>query len=239
MNSEHLHFSRVNQLLKPVTPNSVVNQIESDTSLKIKEYLDTLSIDKRKIAVGGDFYIWYHDLMSRDNLVHKKTEGFRYGDGLQESLFLIKKPINTLLSSVSWNVNFARIAATRSNVTFTNNYHLDLIEHVVLDQEELNSWNYNVISKQDIEAGEGGPFDFIVVPAWEMVHDPSLVLSYYNLLASNGLLLISWANDNGNLYKVDSQYSPYYEIIQHLKELEDVAIYHDFTTLGSAYIVKL
>lgn len=239
MNSEQIYFSRINQLLKPFTPNAIVNQEEIDVYSKIKEYLDSLSLDKRKIAVGGDIFIWIFDAFSKQTSTYKTTDGLRYGDFKQESLFLTKNPTNSLYSSPSWNVNFARIMATRSNVTFVNNFHLDMLENIALEQEELDSWNYDVISRQDAEAGNGGPFDFIAINTYDIIHDPSLVLSYFNMLADNGLLLISWANDNGNLYKVDSEYSPYFEINQHLKALENAVVYHDYTTLGSTYAIKL
>jgi hypothetical protein len=59
------------------------------------------------------------------------------------------------------------------------------------------------------------------------------------MLADNGVMLITWANDGGNLYEADAEYSPYSEINQHLKSLENVCVSHDYTLLGTTTVVKL
>lgn len=239
MISEKMFFTRVNDLLKPYKDNASVNQREIDAYLKAKTYLDTLSLDKRKIAVGGDIFIWYFDTFSRQDSIHRTTDGFRYGDNPQEIVFLIKNPAKTLLTTPVMSLPFAETVASRSDLTLLNNYQLGILEKAVLTEEEIAEWNYDVLSKQDAEASEGGPFDFIQLNSYEIIHDPSLVISYFNMLNDNGILLITWANDNGNLYETDSKYSPYYEINEHLKSLSNVSIAHDYTSLGTTILVKL
>lgn len=239
MSMEKSFFARVNDLLKPYRSNAEVNQLEQDSFVKVKEYLDTLPIDKRKIAVGGDIFIWYFDTFSREDSVHKSTDGFRYGDSLQESSFLIKKPTKSLLTSPVFSVAFAQTVASRSDLTLVNNHQLNLLERCILTETEIAEWDYEVISRQQAEASEGGPFDFISLNSYDIVHDPSLVLSYYNMLAANGVMLVTWISDNGNLYETDAEYSPYFEIHQHLKSLENVCISHDYTTIGMTTVVKL
>lgn len=239
MSAEKSFFSRVNDLLKPYKTNAIANQIEIDAYTKIKEYLDTLPLDKRKIAVGGDIFIWYFDTFLREDVEYRSTGGFRYGDNPQESSFLIKKPTKTLLTSPVLSIAFAQTAASRSDLTLVNNHQLNLLERCILTEAEIAEWDYEVISRQQAEASEGGPFDFISVISYDIVHDPSLVLSYYNMLAANGVMLVTWTGDNGNLYETDAEYSPYFEIHQHLKGLENVSVSHDYTSLGTTIIVKL
>lgn len=239
MSVQKSFFSRVNDLLKPLRTNAEVNQLEFDTHSKIKIYLDTLPIDKRKIAVGGDVFIWYFDLFSREDSAQRSTEGYRYGDGILETSFLIKNPAKSLMSNPVWSVGFAKTAASKSELTLINNYQLNLLENCISAEAEIEDWNYQVISRQDAEASAAGPFDFIAITSYDIVHDPSLVLSYFNMLADNGVMLITWANDNGNLYETDAEYSPYFEISQHLKSLENVCVSHDYTNLGTTTVVKL
>jgi hypothetical protein len=239
MSSEKIFFSRVNDLLKPYKSNSVANQREIDAYTKVREYLDALPLDKRKIAVGGDVFIWYFDIFSREDSVHRSTEGFRYGDNPQENIFMVKNPLKSLLTSPVISIAFAETVASRSQLTLVNNFQLNLLEQVILTEEEIEDWNYEVISRQQAEASEAGPFDFISVNSYDIVHDPALVLSYYNMLDENGVMLVTWANDNGNLYETDAEYSPYFEISQHLKTLEGVCISHDYTSLGTTIVVKI
>ena len=239
MSNEKLFFSRVNDLLKPYKTNAIANQREIDAYSKVREYLDTLPIDKRKIAVGGDIFIWYFDSLGREDSVHRSTDGFRYGDNPQESVFMIKRPAKSLLTSPAFSIAFAETVASMSNLTLLNNSQLHLLEKAILTEEEIEEWNYEVITKQEAEASDGGPFDFISLNSYEIIHDPSLVLSYFNMLNDNGVMLVTWANDNGNLYETDAQYSPYFEINQHLKGLENVCISHDYTSLGTTIVVKI
>jgi hypothetical protein len=239
MSSEKLFFSRVNDLVKPYKSNSVANQRELDAYSKAKEYLDTLPIDKRKIAVGGDIFIWYLDTLGREDSVHRGTDGFRYGDNPQESIFFIKKPTKSLLTGPAFSISFAETVASKSELTLVNNFQLNLLERVMLTEEEIEEWNYQVISKQQAEASEAGPFDYISVNSYDIIHNPSLVLSYFNMLSNNGVMLVTWASDNGSLYETDAQYSPYFEINEHLKNLENVSVSHDYTSLGTTIVVKL
>lgn len=239
MNVEKIFFSRVNKLLKPYKDNFSVNQREIDAYAKVKDYLDTLSIDKRKIATGADVFIWYFETLGRADSRHRNSGGYRYGDNPQEMVFLIKNPVNSLLTSPAMSLPFAETVASKSNLTLVNNHQLGILEKAILSEEEIAEWNYNVISKQDAEASEGGPFDFIQLNSYEIIHDPSLVISYFNMLNDNGVLILTWANDNGNLYKVDSEYSPYFEINEHLQNLNNIIIAHDYTSLGTTIVVKL
>jgi hypothetical protein len=239
MSAEKSFFSRVNDLLKPYKTNAVVNQIEIDAYSKISEYLNTLPIDKRKIAVGGDIFIWYFDTFAREDSIHRSTEGFRYGDNPHEIIFMIKKPVKSLLTTPASSISFAQTVASRSDLTLVNNYQLNLLERCILTEAEIAEWGYEVISRQQAEASEAGPFDFISLNSYEIVHDPSLVLSYFNMLAANGVMVVTWVADNGNLYETDAEYSPYFEIHQHLKSLENVCVSHDYTSLGTTTVVKL
>ena len=147
MSMEKSFFSRINDLVKPYRPNDEINQLEYDNFAKIKEYLDTLPLDKRKIAVGGDIFMWYFDTFSREDSVHKSTDGYRYGDNPQEITFMIKNPAKTLLSHAVWSMSFMKTIRCRWFMkTIRCRWFLQKEQLILIKPE--NQWNGG-ISKHD------------------------------------------------------------------------------------------
>jgi hypothetical protein len=230
-------FNYINQVTKYINTPEQAKQSVLDYSLRIKQYLDTLNLDKRKKAVGLDFIMWFYDMFG--NSASKWHEGFasNHGDGPQELLLLTKQPVKTLISSPSWNVAFAKLVNEKSNLTFINSYQLDLFEQFCIDDPSI--WDYATITRQEAEAGSGGPFDLICINTYDIIHDPSVVIGYFNMLETNGVMVIPYANDGGTLYDTGAEDSPYYEINKELKALSNSLVYHDYSSIGTTYVIKL
>ena len=58
------YFDNLVNLIKYTDIESVEESIQK--SKNVKQYLDTLDLDKRKIASGMDFLIWYFDVFSQE-----------------------------------------------------------------------------------------------------------------------------------------------------------------------------
>lgn len=235
MDNSQIYFSNIQKLVKYYQIEDGQEMI--DRTQAIKQYLDGLSIDKRKIAAGFDMVIWYFDMFGTESSNWNRNFSSTYGAGVYEEAFLMAKPTTSLMTFPAWNTGLARLMHEKSQITFVNGYQLDLFEQFCM--KETETWNYNVVSKKQVEQGEAGPFDFIAMNGYDIVHDPSLATAYFNLLAPNGAMLIGHANDNGTLYEAGSEYSPYFEIAQNLRDIEDCILHHDHTALGTIIAIKL
>ncbi len=229
------YFSYINNLTKYSVGNS--DQQILDRYSKVKTYLDTLSLDKRKNAVGFDIYIWLFEMFGTESSKWSQALSSNYGDGFQEQVFLLKNPSTALITNTAFNVNFSKLVNDRASLSVLNGIQLDLFEHLLKD--EFTGWDYNVVTKQQAEAAEAGPFDFISLYSFDVVHNPEVVKSYYQMLNPGGVLLISFMNDNGNVYENGAEYSPYTEICEQLKSIDGSLLYHDYTTIGTSVAIKM
>lgn len=235
MDDSQIYFSRIKNIVK-------YHQVENsqdmvDRTASIKEYLDTLNIDRRKIAVGFDIVIWYFDMFFNESTKWNQNFSSTYGGAPYELAFLAKRPASSLMSFPAWNTGLAKLLNDESSVTFVNSYQLDLFENFCKNESE--TWNYETVLRQEVEAGTAGPFDYIAINAYDIIHDPSLVVSYFNMLATGGVLVIGHINNNALLYEVGAEYSPYYEVHQNLKNINNCRVYHDYTVQGTTVAIKL
>lgn len=235
LNTTQILFSNIKKIVKLYQVEEAQEMI--DRVANIKQYLDGLSIDKRKIAAGFDYIIWYFDMFGSEQTNWNQNFSSTYGAAPYEQAFMLAKPASSLMTFPAWNTGLARLINSRSTMTLVNSYQLDIFEQFC--KKETETWNYNTVLKTEVEEGTAGPFDFIAMSAYDVLHDPILVLSYFNMLKSGGTMVIAHANDNGNLYDAGGEYTPSYEINQHLVGLENSIVYHDYTTLGSTTVIKL
>ena len=230
-------FNYIEQVTKHVHTSEQSTQSLIDYTTKVKEYLDTLNLDKRKKAVGLDFVMWFFDAYSNSSSKWHEGFGSNYGNGALELMLFAKQPEKTLYGSPAWNVDFAKLLNEKSSLTFINGYQLDLFEQFGI--EDPSAWTYDAITRQEAEAGSSGPFDLIYISSFEVIHDPSVVVNYFNMLATNGVMVITMTNDGGNLYDTGAEDSPYYEINEELKALNNSLVYHNYSSGGTTYVVKL
>lgn len=235
MDNSQIYFSNIEKLVKYHQVESAQDMI--DRSETIKQYLDGLNIDRRKVAVGFDIVMWYFDMFSSETTMWNKNFSSTYGGAPCEQAFLMAKPSTSLMTYPAWNTGLARLMNKKSDVTFVNGYQLDIFEQFCKNQSE--TWNYSTALRQSVEAGTAGTFDFIAMNTYDVIHDPSLIVNYFNMLNTGGTLVIGHANDGASLYEVGAEYSPYFEINQYLKEIENSRVYHDYTTMGTTFAIKM
>jgi hypothetical protein len=235
VDNSQIYFSNIEKIVKFYQVENAQEMIDRTES--IKQYLDGLNIDKRKVAVGFDVLIWYFDMFSSDTTMWNQNFSSTYGGASYEEAFLLAKPGSSLLTFPAWNTGLARLMDARSTMTLVNSYQLDIFEQFC--KKETETWNYGVVSKAQVEQGAAGPFDFIAMNTYDIVHDPILAVQYFNMLTTGGVMVIGHANDGGALYEAGAEYSPYYEINDHLKGLENSIVYHDYTTMGTTVAIKL
>ena len=235
MDNSQIYFSNIEKVVKYYQVENAQDMIDRTES--IKQYLDGLNIDKRKIAVGFDVLIWYFDMFSSNTTMWNQNFSSTYGGGVYEEAFLLAKPTNSLMTFPAWNTGLARLINSKSNMTLVNSYQLDLFEQFC--KKETETWTYSTVLKTEVESGTAGPFDFIAMNTYDIVHDPSLVVNYFNMLTPGGAMVIGHANDGGALYEAGAEYSPYFEINENLKNIENCIVHHDYTTMGTTIAIKL
>lgn len=235
MDNGNIYFSRIANLVKYENvegPQEMVDRVAS-----IKSYLDSLNIDKRRIAVGFDILMWYFDIFSSETSEWNNNFGTTYGGAAPEQAFLFSKPAKSLLSYPAWNTGLAKLMNEKSELTLINSYQLDLFEQFCKKESEI--WNYDTISRQDAEQGNGGSFDFIAINSYDILHDPEIVKSYFNMLNTGGVLVIGHINENNSLYEAEMEYTSSYAVHAALKEFENARVYHDYTVMGTTFAVKM
>ena len=235
MDNANIYFSRIANLVKYENvegPQEMVDRVAS-----IKSYLDSLNIDKRRIAVGFDILMWYFDIFSSETSEWNNNFGTTYGGAPAEQAFLFSKPAKSLLSYPAWNTGLAKLMNEKSELTLINSHQLDLFEQFC--KKESETWNYDTISRQDAEQGDGGPFDFIAINSYDIFHDPELVKSYFNMLSTGGVLVIGHINENNSLYEAEMEYTSGYAVHAALKSFENARVYHDYTVMGTTFAIKM
>lgn len=232
MKYEINYFSNLVKLIKYIDIESVEESIEK--SKIINQYLETLSIDKRKIAAGMDFLIWYFDVFSQDSHFWNTNPAYFYAANTHEFGFLTASPKTSLMTLPAFNTGLARLMHKRSELTMLNNYQLNLFEKFI--NKEI--WNYKTITMQDIEIGTQYGYDFICMSIHDVIHYPPTVIKFFDLLNTNGTLMMLYTGTD-SLYKDESIYTDFYEVHQCLKNIKNSAVYHNPTGAAVTYAVKL
>lgn len=229
-------FSNIEEIVKFYQVENAQDMV--DRTGDIKQYLDTLSIDKRKVAVGQfDVLVWYFDMFSSETTMWNQNFSSTYGGSQYELSFLTKNPTTSLMSFPAWNTGLAKLMDQKSDLTLINGYQLDLFESFC--KKESETWNYDTVLRQQVEAGTAGLYDFIAINSYDVIHDPSLVVSFFSMLNAGGVLVIGHTNNSAHLYDDGAEFSPYYELHQKLKQLENSLVYHDYSVMGTTIAIKM
>lgn len=234
INSE-LYFSKIKNLVKFDLEEDDNDLIEKHT--RINNYLTTLPLDLRKEAIGMELVAWYSRVVSIRDSVWTNNYSINFAGSVYEMPFLMANPSTSLMSVPAWNTKFAKMMNDNSTLTMVNNYQLDLFENFA--KQDFTGWNYSTVSMQDIEAGDGGSYDFICISAFDVLHKPELIKSFFNMLNPNGTLMILHVNNNGKLYKERADFSSFFEIHEELKSIENSRLYHNPTAAGTTFAIKL
>jgi hypothetical protein len=226
------YFENLIKLIKYIDIESVKDSISK--SKKINNYLKTLSLDKRKIAVGMDFLIWYFDVFSEDSHFWNVNPAYYYAANTHEFGFLTAKPETSLMTLPAFNTGLANLMNKRSKLTMLNNYQLDLFEQFIKTDE----WHYDTITMQEIETNQGPTYDFICMSLHDVIHNPSVAVKFFDRLNKNGTLMMLYTGMD-SLYQDESIFTDIYEVHQVLKDIDNSADYHTPTGAAVTYAVKL
>ena len=226
------YFENLVKLIKYIDIESVEDSIAK--SKKINNYLKTLSLDKRKIAVGMDFLIWYFDVFSEDSHFWNVNPAYYYAANTHEFGFLTAKPETSLMTLPAFNTGLANLMNKRSKLTMLNNYQLDLFEQFIKTDE----WHYDTVTMQEIEANQGPTYDFICMSLHDVIHDPSIAVKFFDRLNKNGTLMMLYTGMD-SLYQDESIFTEIYQVHQVLKDIDNSAVYHNPTGAAVTYAVKL
>ena len=226
------YFENLIKLIKYIDIESVEDSIFK--SKKINNYLKTLSLDKRKIAVGMDFLIWYFDVFSEDSHFWNVNPAYYYAANTHEFGFLTAKPETSLMTLPAFNTGLANLMNKRSKLTMLNNYQLDLFEQFIKTDE----WHYDTITMQEIETNQGPTYDFICMSLHDVIHNPSVAVKFFDRLNKNGTLMMLYTGMD-SLYQDESIFTDIYEVHQVLKDIDNSAVYHNPTGAAVTYAVKL
>ena len=227
------YFSNLVKLIKYLDIESVEESITK--SAVINDYINSLNIDKRKIAVGMDFLIWYFEVFSKDTHFWNTNPAYFYAANTHEFGFLTAKPETSLMSLPAFNTGLARLMAKKSKLTLLNNFQLHLFEKVIDRKKEFE---FGSVLMQDIEARNAGVYDFICISAHDVLHRPEIVKDFFYHLNNNGTIMILYTGSD-SLYQNGSMYTDLYEIHKHLIELPNSQVYHNPTGAAVTYAVKV
>ena len=226
------YFENLIKLIKYIDIKSVEDSISK--SKKINNYLKTLSLDKRKIAVGMDFLIWYFDVFSEDSHFWNVNPAYYYAANTHEFGFLTAKPETSLMTLPAFNTGLANLMNKRSKLTMLNNYQLDLFEQFIKTEE----WDYDTVTMQEIEEDQGPTYDFICMSLHDVIHNPNICINFFNRLNKNGTLMMLYTGMD-SLYQDESVFTEIYQVHQVLKSIDNSAVYHNPTGAAVTYAVKL
>lgn len=222
-------------LVKLIKYNDIESVEESISKSKIiNEYLESFSIDKRKIAAGMDFMIWYFDVFSKESHFWNVNPAYFYAANTHEFGFLTANPKSSLMTLPAFNTGLARLMEKRSKLSLLNNYQLHLFEHYIGDEP----WSYDTVTMQDIQSGNGGYYDFICMSIHDVIHDPGSVVDFFNLLNENGTMMMLYTGTD-QLYKDESIYTDFYEVHRNLINIKNSCVYHNPTGAAVTYAVSL
>ncbi|GEM_PF-5022765 len=202
-------------------------------SKNINDYITTLNIDKRKIAVGMDFTIWYFDVFSEESHFWNTNPAYFYAAAAHEFSFLTANPRTSLMTIPAFNTGLARLMGKKSKMTLLNNYQLNFFEKFIKDE----TWDYETVTMQEIESETGRKYDFISMCLHDVLHNPESVIHFFNMLNSGGTLMMLYTGLD-NLYTDESIYTEIYELHQILKNIPSSIVYHNPTGAAITYVIK-
>jgi hypothetical protein len=91
---------------------------------------------------------------------------------------------------------------------------------------------------QDVETDAAGTYDFICMSVHDVLHDPGLVVNFYNMLNKNGTIMMLYTGTD-SLYKDESVFTDFHEVHESLKNIKNACVYHNPTGAAVTYAVKL
>lgn len=211
----------------------------SDINSSIKEYYNSMTLDRRAIAVGTDGHMLSHELFNNPQIGWKQSL-YLCTDYFSLMMANIKKPKNALINGPDKHFNLvATLASMGCKLTFLNNKFLNNFELFVLNNSEYPfDIEYEVIEQEDIYDYSGPKFDFMALAGVYLVLDDELINSHIDALEVGGVIHIIDTNDNSEIYGEDYAHRPSYKLFEVIDDYPNITTYHIPFGIGHNFIIK-
>jgi len=207
-------------------------QMMSEVGENVSDYLTSINIDKRNVAVAGLNTFWIYELIK--NMEPEWLAVVECEHIAQEQILFTHKPNSVLFISADMFVApVYKAKFPNSTICVMNNCYLFYAESII-DWGNQDDYEYDVIDREDLGVEK---FDMIVAWAWSIVGSDSMLLDMVSSLNSGGALLIDCSNHNTKLYREDFHIHPYSRMHDLLKE-QDGYTYHLANGYGQTVFIK-
>ena len=206
-------------------------------------YINTLPLDKRAIAVSTDYYIHKESLMQSETPGWVDMQEIIANHYIQMIASLIK-PTNALfLSLENAPVAVKNLYDNNCKITACNSYTLKFYNDFWEGHPECDyQIDYDVIDMQDIsnldESLLQSKFDFIYFPGVVISWEEELLDNLLELLSPGGTLLLLLTNDIMRLYSPEYYKSPIYFLHEKIMSRTDIYNFHIPDSTGWNVIIK-
>jgi hypothetical protein len=211
----------------------------NDIHNSIREYYNSMTLDKRAVAVGTDGYLMTHELFDNPAIGWKQVL-YMGCDYFALLLANISKPQRALIHGP--DVHFNLVATLHSmgcELTFVNNKYLNNFEKFALNNSEYPfEMQYDVMEYFDIYELNQPTFDMVVFPGISLIRDMDLFNPLIDSLTPGGILQIPYTNDNSQLYGEDYAIQPSYQLLEIIDYRSDITSYHIPYGNGHNTIIK-
>lgn len=213
-------------------------ELSTDIATKIVDFLTSINLDKRNVAVAGLNTYWKYDLMNQmepEWMAIVECEHIA-----QEHILFTHKPNSVLfMDAVMFVIPAYKDKFPDSMVCVMNNSDLFFAESIVGELDHLghrneDAYEYDVIDREDLGVEK---FDMIVAWSWTIVGSDSMLLDMVSSLNSGGVLLINNSNHNTKMYRSDFHIHPYSRMHDLLKK-QDGFTYHLANGYGQTAFIK-
>lgn len=211
----------------------------TDIHTSIRNYYNSLTLDKRAIAIGTDGDLMMHELFDSPQLgwgqlLYISTDYF--------SLMLadIKRPSSSLVIGPDIHFNLvATLHSMGSSLSFVNNKFLNNFEKFVLNTPEYPfNINYSVYEYSDIHNQNSPIFDFVTVPGSCLTLDDDLLHSLVDCLLPGGIIHIHNTNSNSRIYGEEYEMQPTYPMFSIIDDFPQLTSYHIPYGIGHNILIK-
>jgi hypothetical protein len=211
----------------------------TDIHTSIRNYYNSMTLDKRAIAIGTDGDLMMHELFDTPELGWKQLL-YISTDYFSLMLLNIKKPTSSLIVGPDIHFNLvATVQAMGSQISFINNKFLNNFEKFALGSPEYPfAMNYSVYEYDDVHNEPGEIFDFITVPGSCVTLDEDLLSSLVKTLQPGGIIHIHNTNSNARIYGEDYEIQSTYPIFEIIDEFQEINSYHIPYGIGHNILVK-
>ena len=210
-----------------------------DINTSIKEYYNSMTLDRRAIAIGTDGHMLSHELFNNPQIGWKQSL-YLCTDYFSLMMANVKKPKNALINGPDKNFTLVAALATMGcKLTFLNNKYLNNFELFVLNNPEYPfDIEYEVIEQEDIHGYSGLKFDFMTLGAGVLLFDDELINSHIDALEVGGVIHLINTNDNSEIYGENYAHCPSYRLFEVIDDYPNITTYHVPFGIGHNFIIK-